>query len=35
VFWRWRLGGISGDCLGASIEIAESLLLLALLVASA
>jgi adenosylcobinamide-GDP ribazoletransferase len=35
VFWRWRLGGISGDCLGASIEIAESLLLLALLAASA
>ncbi len=31
LFWRWRLGGISGDCLGASIEIAESILLLALL----
>lgn len=30
-FWRWRLGGISGDCLGASIELAESALLLALL----
>jgi adenosylcobinamide-GDP ribazoletransferase len=34
-FWRWRLGGISGDCLGASIEIMESLLLLALLATSA
>ena len=34
-FWRRRLGGISGDCLGASIEIMESLLLLALVAASA
>lgn len=32
VFWRWRLGGMTGDCLGASIEVTESLLLAALLV---
>jgi adenosylcobinamide-GDP ribazoletransferase len=31
-FWRWRLRGITGDCLGASIEVTESLLLLALLI---
>ena len=29
-YWRRRLGGISGDCLGASVEVSESLLLLAL-----
>ena len=34
-FWRWRLGGITGDCLGASIEVTESLLLLVLLMRSA
>ncbi|MGE3228304.1 MAG: adenosylcobinamide-GDP ribazoletransferase [Hyphomicrobium sp.] len=31
LYWRARLGGITGDCHGASIEIMESLLLLALL----
>ncbi len=34
-FWRWRLGGITGDCLGASIELTENLLLLALLAGTA
>lgn len=29
-YWRLRLGGITGDCLGASVEMTESLLLLAL-----
>lgn len=32
LYWRWRLGGISGDCLGASTEVVESVLLAALLV---
>ncbi len=32
VYWRRRTGGISGDCLGASIEVCESLLLGALVV---
>jgi adenosylcobinamide-GDP ribazoletransferase len=31
LFWRHRLGGINGDCLGASVEVTESLLLLALI----
>ena len=29
VYWRRRLGGITSDCLGASVEVTESLLLLA------
>jgi adenosylcobinamide-GDP ribazoletransferase len=32
-YWHWRLGGITGDGLGASIEIMETVLLLALLAA--
>jgi adenosylcobinamide-GDP ribazoletransferase len=28
-YWQWRLGGITGDCLGASIELTETLLLFA------
>lgn len=32
LYWRWRLGGVTGDCLGAGIEVTESLLLLALAV---
>lgn len=31
LYWRARLGGMTGDCHGASIEIMESLLLVALL----
>jgi adenosylcobinamide-GDP ribazoletransferase len=31
-YWRHRLGGINGDCLGASIEVSETLLLLLLAV---
>jgi adenosylcobinamide-GDP ribazoletransferase len=27
LFWRWRLGGITGDCIGASVEVSETLLL--------
>jgi adenosylcobinamide-GDP ribazoletransferase len=35
LLWYARLGGISGDCIGASIEITETMLLLALLAGSA
>lgn len=28
-YWQWRLGGMTGDCLGASIEVTETLLLFA------
>jgi adenosylcobinamide-GDP ribazoletransferase len=31
-YWRHRLGAINGDCLGASIEVSETLLLLLLAV---
>lgn len=31
-FWRMKLGGFNGDCLGAGIEITETVLLLALAV---
>lgn len=34
-YWRWRLGGVTGDCLGAGIEVTESLLLLALAIGAA
>ena len=33
-YWHWRLGGMSGDCHGASIEITEVLLLICLAVLS-
>jgi len=33
LYWRLRLGGMTGDCHGASIEITESLLLVALIAA--
>jgi adenosylcobinamide-GDP ribazoletransferase len=34
LYWKRRLGGISGDCLGASIEAMETLLLLVLVLAA-
>lgn len=33
LYWRLRLGGMTGDCHGASIEVMEALLLVALLAA--
>ncbi len=35
LYWRWRLGGMSGDCHGAGIEIVEVLLLASLVVSAA
>ena len=35
LYWRWRLGGMSGDCHGASIEVSETLLLGYLVVVTA
>lgn len=35
IYWRWRIGGVTGDCLGASVEVAESCLLLALVAGKA
>jgi len=35
LYWRVRLGGITGDCLGASVEVTESLLLLVIALATA
>jgi adenosylcobinamide-GDP ribazoletransferase len=35
VYWKLRLGGITGDCLGAGVEITETLLLLLVAVAMA
>jgi adenosylcobinamide-GDP ribazoletransferase len=29
LYWRYRLGSVSGDCLGAGVEVTETLLLLA------
>jgi adenosylcobinamide-GDP ribazoletransferase len=31
LYWSWKLGGVTGDCHGASIEVMESMLLFALI----
>jgi adenosylcobinamide-GDP ribazoletransferase len=31
LYWCWKLGGVTGDCHGASIEVMESMLLFALI----
>lgn len=35
LYWRGTIGGVTGDCLGATIEVTELVLLLALVVAAA
>jgi adenosylcobinamide-GDP ribazoletransferase len=32
LYWRQRLGGVTGDCLGASIEVTETALLIAVVI---
>jgi adenosylcobinamide-GDP ribazoletransferase len=34
VYWKLRLGGMTGDCLGASIEATETALLFVLAVSA-
>jgi adenosylcobinamide-GDP ribazoletransferase len=34
-YWKYRLGGLTGDCLGASIEIMETALLFLIVAATA
>lgn len=34
LYWRMRLGGITGDCLGASVEVTEALLLVGVVLAA-
>jgi adenosylcobinamide-GDP ribazoletransferase len=34
LYWRLRLGGITGDCLGASVEVTETLLLVVVVLAA-
>ncbi len=33
IYWKVRLGGITGDCLGASVEVSETVLLLSVALA--
>ena len=35
LYWQRKLGGVTGDCLGASIEVIETSLLLVLVCAKA